>query len=170
VITRLLYKMDGVGYYTEKRPQICVIAVDGGEPVQLTRGDFSHGEPAWTPDGAGLVLTANRLEDADWHPNQSDIWYVPREGGELVRLTPGDGKISASAPSVSPDGKLIAFLGGDPEEHGYGLIRLYVLNRETGAIKLLAEDLDRPFANEIISDMAGPAGGRLTWSPDGHWI
>ena len=170
VITRILYKMDGVGYYTEKRSQVCVIAVDGGEPVQLTRGDFSHGEPAWTPDSAGLVFTANRLEDADYRPWHNDIWHVAREGGELTRLTPGDGKLSSMGPSVSPDGSLVAFIGSDPADEGYGLSRLYVLNRQTGAIKLLTAKLDRPFGNECISDMAGPAGGRLTWSPDGHWI
>ncbi|HYF94143.1 MAG TPA: S9 family peptidase [Symbiobacteriaceae bacterium] len=170
VITRILYKMDGVGFYTDKRPQVCVVPVDGGEPAALTRGDFSHGDPAWAPDSAGLVFTANRLEDADYHPWHSDIWYVPREGGELVRLTPGDGKLSAALPSFSPDGSLIAFVGTDPADEGYGLPRLYVMHRQTGSIKLLTEKLDRPFGNESISDMAGPAGGRLTWSPDGHWI
>ncbi|HWI62536.1 MAG TPA: S9 family peptidase [Symbiobacteriaceae bacterium] len=170
VITRILYKMDGVGYYSEKKSQVCVIAVDGGEPVQLTTGAFSHSEPCWTPDSAALVFTANRMEDADYRPWHTDIWLVSREGGELTRLTPGDGLLSAMGPSVSPDGNWVAFIGTDPQDDGYGLSRLYLLDRQSGAIKLLSGKLDRPFGNECISDMAGPAGGKLTWSPDGHWV
>ncbi|MFZ5824631.1 MAG: prolyl oligopeptidase family serine peptidase [Bacillota bacterium] len=170
VITRLLYKMDGVGFYTDKFSQICVISTEGGEPLQLTSGDFNHINPTWTPDGAGLVFSANRLEDGDHEPWHVDLWYVPREGGDLTRLTPGDGKLSASTPSVSPDGTQVAFIGTDPTENGYGLAGLYLLDRGTGAIRRLAADLDRGFVNECISDMPAPAGGELTWSPDGRWI
>ncbi|MFZ5815903.1 MAG: prolyl oligopeptidase family serine peptidase [Bacillota bacterium] len=170
VITRLFYKLDGVGYFTDKFTQICVISVEGGEPIQLTRGNWNHIDPAWTPDSAGLVFTANRREDADYYPNHADLWYVSREGGELQLLTPGDGKVAAAGPSVSPDGSQIAFIGTDPDEHGYGLAGLYLLDRATGRIRRLAADLDRGFVNETISDMPAPAGGRLTWSPDGRWI
>ena len=170
VITRLLYKMDGVGYYHDKRSQVCVITLDGDEPVQLTYGDFSHLEPAWTPDSAEVICVANRLDEADYHPWHADLWAVPRTGGSLVRLTPGDGKLSAAGPAVSPDGKQIAFLGTNPDNHGYGLTRLYVLDRASGAIRCLAPDLDRGFVNEGISDMPAPAGGRLTWSPDARWV
>jgi dipeptidyl aminopeptidase/acylaminoacyl peptidase len=170
VIDRLLYKMDGVGYYTEKRSQVCVIAVDGGEPKQLTAGQFNHLSPTWTPDGAGLIFSANRLEEGDWQPGYVDLWYVPKEGGELTRLTPGDGKRSASSPSVSPDGRYVAFTGTDPDEQGYGLAGLYLLERSTGAVRRLAVSLDRGFVSEAITDMAAPSGGGLTWSPDSRWI
>ncbi|MGE5674465.1 MAG: S9 family peptidase [Mycobacterium leprae] len=170
VITRLLYKMDGVGYYTDRRPQVCVIPVEGGEPAQLTSGDFSHVTPAWTPDSRGLVFSANREEDADWQPWHVDLWYVPREGGELARLTASETHLSASTPAVSPDGNLVAFIGTDPDEHGYGLAGLYLLDRANGSIRRLAESLDRGFDNQGGSDLPSPAGGKLTWSPDGRWI
>jgi dipeptidyl aminopeptidase/acylaminoacyl peptidase len=170
VITRILYKMDGVGYYGDKRSQVCVIPVDGGEPKQLTAGEWNHTAPAWTPDSAGIVFGANRQAEADYAPWQTDLWYVPRDGGELTRLTPGDGKLSAAEPSVSPDGRSVAFIGTDPEEHGYGTTMLLVLDRETGNVKRLGAKLDRGFGNEGICDVGGPAGGKLTWSPDGHWI
>jgi len=170
VITRLLYKMDGVGYYNDKRSQVCVIAVDGGDALQLTSGEYSHNAHTWTPDSEGLVLTANRLEDADWHPWHLDLWYVPRQGGELVGLTPGDGKLSCHEPAVSPCGRYVAFIGTEPAEQGYDNACLYRLKRETGEIKRLAPDLDRGFGSAGSSDLPAPAGGKLTWSPDGHWI
>ncbi len=170
VITRLFYKLDGVGYFTDKRSHICIVPVDGGEPRQLTTGEFDHTSPAWTPDGKGLIFSANRLEDADHHPWYADLWYIDREGGEPVRLTPGDGKLAAHAPSVSPDGSLVAFLGALPEEQGYGLTGLYVLERGTGKIRRLAQSLDRSFGNQVSTDMPAPAGGTLTWSPDGRWV
>lgn len=170
VITRLLYKMDGVGYYTDKRSHICVIKTEGGEAQQLSRGEFNHVSPTWTPDSAGLVFSANRLAEGDYQPWCVDLWYVPREGGELTRLTPGDGALSASSPAVSPDGRYVAFIGTQPEEHGYGLDALYLLDRNSGAVKRLAANLDRGFSNEAISDMPAPGAGGLVWSRDGHWI
>lgn len=170
IITRILYKMDGVGYYTDKRSQICVVPAEGGEVTQLTSGEFNHLDPTWTPDGANIVFTANRLPDGDYQPWHVDIWSVPRAGGELTRLTPGDGKLAASEPSISPDGRYIAFIGTDPAEHGYGLSRLYLLDRQSGEIRLLSAKLDRGFGNEVATDLPAPAGGRLTWSPDGRFI
>ncbi len=170
VITRILYKMDGVGYYNDKYSQVCVIGVDGGEPLQLTSGEYNHLEPAWTPDGKGLVFAANRLEERDYFPWYVDLWYVERTGGELTRLTPGDGKLSASGAAVSPDGSQVAFIGTDPDEQGYGTSGLYLLDRAGGQIRRLAADLDRGFVSETISDQPAPAGGRLTFSPDGRWI
>ncbi len=200
VITRLHYKMDGVGFYTDERKHICVVDVDGGEPRQLTLGDFNHLDVSWTPDGRGLVFAANRREDRDWYPGHVDLWYLslsddgqgqrssaytPPEGpgpdrceaaeetqGNCmpVRLTPGDGTLACSSPAASPDGRMIAFLASDPAESGYGLTGLYVLDRSSGEIRQLATDLDRPFGNETTGDLVSPSGGRLHWSPDARWI
>ena len=107
VITRLHYKMDGVGFYTDERKHICVVDIRGGEPRQLTFGDVHHLDVSWTPDGRGLLFAANRREDRDWYPGHVDLWYLPVSGvaagdGESARADAGDGE---SARTASGDGE-----------------------------------------------------------------
>lgn len=170
VITRLLYKMDGVGFYNGKYSQVCVVSAQGGEPVQLTRGEFHHTEPTWSHDSSEVILVANRLEDWDYAPGRMGLWAVSSAGGDLRELLQASDDLAASSPSVSPDGKLVAFLGTEPKEQGYGITGLYVIDRESGLVRQLASDLDRGFGQEASTDMPAPSGGRLTWSPDGQWI
>lgn len=171
VITRLWYKLDGVGYFDEKRSHICVIPVSpegtpAGEPRQLTSGDFDHKDPAWSPDGRYLAFVANRRPDADWHPATADLHIIPVEGGEIRTLTSSN--LAAAAPAWSPDGRTIAFIANDPEESGYDNPEIYLVLVEGGQPRCLTYHLDRAWANEAISDLLGPAGAALTWSPDGQ--
>jgi dipeptidyl aminopeptidase/acylaminoacyl peptidase len=170
IFTRLQYKMDGTGYFNGKRPQICWMPVEGGAaPLQLTAGDYSHGEPVWAPDGRHLLFVASRNEDADW-TNGNDIWQVGLDGGEPQRLTPGDRALVATDLSVSPDGRLVAFLASRVEASGHGNHLLYLLNRATGTIRCVTEGFDRTLENVVICDLPGPASGRVTWSPDGNAV
>ncbi len=70
--------------------------------------DLLHacGRPSLTPDGDLAVVTVNRPDLASdrYH---GGLWLVPTSGGAPVRLTTGE---SDSAPAVSPDGRLVAFL------------------------------------------------------------
>ncbi|MEY3466642.1 MAG: hypothetical protein RL603_2242 [Pseudomonadota bacterium] len=58
----------------------------------------------WTPDGAGLVFVASTDRDtAAFRLTSTQLWYVPREGGEPRRLT--NDAHSWGQPRFSPDGK-----------------------------------------------------------------
>ena len=64
-LTRLFYKLDSVGWTTDRRTHLFVVDVDGdGEPRQVTDGDCEDGGPCWTPDGKRLVFPA--LRDERW--------------------------------------------------------------------------------------------------------
>jgi tricorn protease len=78
-----------------------------------------------------------------------DLWSVPRDGGEAVRLTVGQG--IETDPIFSPDGSLIAFQG-----EYEGNRDVYVIPAEGGSPKRLTY---HPGADD-------PVG----WSPDGKQI
>ena len=52
VITTLKYRFNGEGFTYDRRPQIFIVAAVGGEPRQVTDGDYDHADPAWSPTAA----------------------------------------------------------------------------------------------------------------------
>jgi Tol biopolymer transport system component len=76
---------------------------DGGNPTKLASGviDAWGDRDAWpycSPDGKWVVYEAGLA--------MRKLWRVPLEGGEPVKLTDN----LAGAPTISPDGKLVACL------------------------------------------------------------
>ncbi|MBI5653029.1 MAG: PD40 domain-containing protein, partial [Chloroflexi bacterium] len=103
--TRLNYKADGNGFWDYGWQQVFAISPDGGNEKQLTRGNYNHVEPTWSPDSRTIVFVANRSANADL-TRVTDLWGVPARGGTLKRLTRSKGP--TRAPAFSPDGKWIA--------------------------------------------------------------
>ncbi len=56
VIDRLWYRLDGVGFIYERRNHLFLIDVTGGEPQQLTEGDWDDTDPTWSHDGSYYSL------------------------------------------------------------------------------------------------------------------
>jgi TolB protein len=78
---------------------IYTVPITGGIPKQVTPvgPSYLHG---WSPDGRWLTYTAQREGDFD-------IYKIPSEGGEEVRLTTTQGL--DDGPEYSPDGAYIYF-------------------------------------------------------------
>lgn len=78
---------------------IYTVPITGGSPTQITpKGpSYLHG---WSPDGQHLVFTGQRN-------NEFDIYRVPSEGGEEIRLTTDEGL--DDGPEYTPDGEWIYF-------------------------------------------------------------
>ena len=77
------------------------------------------GDPAITPDGSLAVVPVTTYDIAE-NRGLTDLWLIPVAGGEPRQLT--SDKASDTQPTVSPDGKWIAFIskrGDDTESQVY---------------------------------------------------
>lgn len=72
------------------------VKIDGSDQKQLTKGNSSHSQPRWSPDGKHIAYVTG-----------GQIWVMEEDGDDAKKVT----SISTGAgnPVWSPDGKWIAF-------------------------------------------------------------
>src|SRR5579871_1928089 len=142
LIDRMVYRVDGKGYLPNAYRQVFVVAADGGPARQVTHGDFEHDDaPSWSADSRSLIISANRHEDADFRPLDSEIYRVDLADESIHALT--DRRGPDSDPVVSPDGRHIAYLGFDDQVQGHQNVELYVMDADGGHSHSLTAALDR---------------------------
>jgi len=148
-IDRMVYRADGEGFLPDAFAQLFVVSADGGTARQLTQGAFDHDGVAWTADGSEILVSANRHENADLVPGDSEVYAVDVATGAIRALTKRFGP--DADPAASPDGKYIVYTGFDDAYQGYQRARLYVMRRDNGEVRELASDLDRDVQNPAWS-------------------
>ncbi|HEX9164387.1 MAG TPA: S9 family peptidase [Gemmatimonadales bacterium] len=141
VVDRLDYRQDRIGYTDQGYRQLFVVSADGGTPRQLTEGAYEAGAPNWTPDGRSLVFGSLRITDADYAWRESEIYAVDVAGGEPRQLTRRKGP--DGNPTISPDGRLIAYTGFDSTNATWKDASLYVMNADGSGPRALTAELDR---------------------------
>ncbi len=172
VIDNLWYRLDGVGYIYERRSHLFLVDASGGEPQQLTDGDWNDGEAAWSPDGSHIVFTSDRSQER-WRLPGADVYVLAlRDGnsGEARCLT--NQKLACSSPAWSPDGKTIAFLAAT-KLRSAGQIALYTISAD--ANNSAATNLTSAFEgtcmdwtnSDIGDDHLAPVPA---WSADGQTL
>jgi acylaminoacyl-peptidase len=144
-IDDLNYRRDGAGYLPQGKRQLFVLPVTGGTPRQLTDADFNHGAAAWSVDNKALLFAANHHEDGEYNPLNSEIHRLDLHTGVTSTLTDRDGP--DSSPTVSPDGKWIAYLGFDDRFLGYQNSGLYLMRADGSNQRLLSGDFARDINN-----------------------
>ncbi len=165
VTDKLVYRFDGAGYLPNGYHHIFVVPSDGGTPRQISSGDYHHGGPglpgrradalSWTPDGASIVLSANRRDDVDMNLVNTDVYSFRVRDGRVSQLTDRDGSDSDAA--VSPDGRWVAYRGFDDQRLSFQVRKLYVQRMNGRDRRVLTEDLDRT----VIA---------LKWAPDSEGV
>ncbi len=105
----------GEGGFTSR---VFIVPFDGGAPRLVTPNSpsFLHG---WSPDGREMAYCAFREIDGR---RQVDVYAIPAEGGDEVRLTGGGFN---DGPEYSPDGKTIWF-----NSTRSGLMQVWRMNRD----------------------------------------
>ncbi|MGC8795180.1 MAG: prolyl oligopeptidase family serine peptidase, partial [Bryobacteraceae bacterium] len=157
IYTTLLYR-HWDRWQGKRRSHLFSIPVEGGKAVDLTPGDrdvppFSLGGPddyAISPDGAEVCYAM--VSDAEPAVStNSDLYAVPITGGQPLRIT--SNPAADNSPAYSPDGKYLAFRMQTRPGYESDRWRLAVLERATGKLTVLTENLDRWVTG-------------FTWSPD----
>ncbi|MCI0436761.1 MAG: prolyl oligopeptidase family serine peptidase, partial [Gemmatimonadetes bacterium] len=173
VTERLLYRNDGTpGYRGVKRAHIWIVPADRGAKQsarRLTSGDFDAEDPMWSSDGKHIYFSAVRREDAEYAPDDSEIFAVPADGpATFTALTQRRGPDDRPLPS--PDGKWIAYTGFDDTEplRSSSVTGLYVMRPDGSQRRQLAVDFDRNVGEGMLVDAAAPrlGGERIAWTAD----
>ncbi|WP_120222359.1 S9 family peptidase [Sphingopyxis sp. FD7] len=139
--TLLTYRADGQGYVEPGFEKIFLIPATGGAPRQLTFGPYHDGGPlSWSRDGRTLYFSANRQPDWETDPLESEIHALDVASGAIATLTDRNGP--DANPLVSPDGRLIAWLGFDDAKRAYEQTELYVMNRDGSGRRRVAANWD----------------------------
>lgn len=144
-IDRINFRYDGKGYLEDGYHHIFVVPAEGGTPRQITSGEFDHKGPfEFTNDGT-LIVSANRTENWELNPRESELYEVVIADGTMRQLT--DRRGPDHSPVVSPDGSKIAWLGYDDRKVGSQLDRLYIMNRDGSGRREVETGLDRSFVS-----------------------
>ena len=122
---------------------IYTVNPDGSGLTQLTNGQHSDNEPAWSPDYTKIVFTSNR------HGGPHNVYIMSATGQNVKRLSSIG--LAEHSPVISPDGKKIVF----------------VRNWLNGGQGFLWMDIDGK--NEKTCAIPG-VNREPTWSPDSKKI
>lgn len=92
------HKVDGRGYIGDRRNQVFVVDLVGGDPRQVTTGSWEHVGPRWSPDGRRLAMvtsqiTSSRLAIVDLDHRDVETVLGPHPGVVAMVSWSADGRL-----------------------------------------------------------------------------
>lgn len=108
----------------------------------MTSGDFNHGGAAvWSADSSALIFSANRSDNWELNPRESEIYSLDIASGTLNQLTSNVGP--DAGPVLSPDGTMIAFTRFTDESLSYQNTSVMVMDLDGSNVRNITPELDR---------------------------
>ena len=170
-IDRLFYRLDGAGWRPRDSFDIYRLDLSRGSTTQLTDDRFENNDFCLSADGETLYYLACRREDPDRESEYIDLvkldLTMARPQPEKLTTPPGPKYLL----SCSPDGRNLAWLGGEfPEDPAGREPRLYLYEREWGRTTNLTGALGY-IGGSVIDDVNGICPTeRPQWSPCGRFL
>ena len=144
VVNRIRYRFDGLGWRGDAHFHLFVTGLDGGEPTQITDGDWDDVAPVWSPDGSHIAFISGRREDRD-RLALTQVYVVSADGGDAQCWSEDLTDVGALA--WSPDGQRLVAAGSDtPQGMSLWQSWLYVLEPSSSPRRLTDDNL-RPLLN-----------------------
>ena len=176
LITDQRYRMDGIGYLDDQRPQIFVVAVpdlwadpvaepapvsaEALRPQPIGDGDYEHESVAWSPDGSRLAFASAR-HDKRQDDLRVDVWTCAPDGSDVRQVTATT--LTAQQVVFSADGADLWFLASDPGPQGLDFVA-----RNTGLYRVPADGSASPARCTDAETMdLGEFDSHLTVTDDG---
>jgi dipeptidyl aminopeptidase/acylaminoacyl peptidase len=145
--TRLAFVSDRSGV-----PQVWVSAVDGHDPLQVTKGNDPVGRVIWSPDGAWLALSL-----APGGGMNTQIYVVRPDGTGLRRLTDG-GKETNNLGAWTHDGRRLT-MGSNRANPS--AIDAYLVDAATGEREMVSDNKGLQTVEDVSRDRSRALVARL---------
>ena len=156
VIDQVDYTQDRVGFLARGFRQLFIVPAEGGTARQITSGELDDvsGGIAWTKDSKSIIFSSYQRPEAEYARGHSNLYSVDVNSLEVKEITTRDG--SEYAPSVSPDGSKIAFIGSTWSENFYHDRKMYTMNVDGSNLKCITTSLDQtPSAATWLPNSSG---------------
>jgi dipeptidyl aminopeptidase/acylaminoacyl peptidase len=141
IVERLNYRRDRTGFTDSGYRQTFIVPAIGGTPRQLTSGDYDQSGSDWTPDGRSILFSGLRSEKDEYHWRESEIYAVDVKDGAVRQLTRRKGP--DANPTISPDGKRVAYTGNDWSTDTWMDSKIYLMDVDGSNPRLISGNWDR---------------------------
>ncbi|WP_446686111.1 DPP IV N-terminal domain-containing protein [Metabacillus herbersteinensis] len=164
VVEGLRYKLNGVGFFKDKRKQLAFIDINTGVVEQLTSDKSDYLNAIWSPDGSSIAFSAGMGDDRD-EKLSSDVFIMSLSDRQSKKLTNSNGMFGSI--SWSPDGQYLAFKGHEKEFDSATQSKIWLYHLKDNFLQCLTNGLDVHFQDVAVTDSVfNSPNPEILWTED----